>query len=116
MAGNNFCNAAVRVLSRTAGRPLRCTTCNQQHQLSVGAQADSVPVNFSLVNTLERLQDRGAAGGLLAPENLVLGEVISQHGSLTSVQAGTLISHNRQVQVRFRHQLATFENAHSSVM
>ncbi|KAL3152724.1 hypothetical protein ABBQ38_012315 [Trebouxia sp. C0009 RCD-2024] len=51
------------------------------------------------MSSLERLQQRGAAGGLLAPESLVIGDRLPGTANTAAVFAGVLNLHNRQVQV-----------------
>ena len=53
---------------------LRCPTCRQPHSFSEANNVAAVPRNFALIGSLEGLQLRGAAGGLLASKSLVIGE------------------------------------------
>jgi len=85
---------------------LRCPTCRQPHSFSEGASVAAVPRNFALISSLERLQLRGAAGGLLASESLVIGDRLPRIAGTAVVYAGVLNLHNRQVQVCCRSPFA----------
>lgn len=90
---------AGRVLTTNARGGLRCPTCGQLHAFSDTPSVAAVPRNSALISSLERLQQRGAAGGLLAPESLVIGDRLPGTTGTAAVYAGILNLHNRQVQV-----------------
>ena len=94
-----LCLYKGRVLTQNLRGELRCPTCRQPHTFSEAGNIAAVPRNFALVSSLQRLQQRGAAGGLLAPESLFVGERLPGTAGTAAVYAGTLNLHNRQVQV-----------------
>lgn len=88
---------------------LSCPLCREPHTFSEAASVAAVPRNFALLSSLERLQQRRAAGGLLAHESLVVGDRLSGTAGTVAVHAGVLNLHNRQVQVCNRAPIHTFE-------
>ena len=96
---------AGRVLTTNLRGGLRCPTCRQPHTFPDTPTVAAVPRNFALMSSLERLQQRGAAGGLLAPESLVIGDRLPGTARTAAVFAGVLNLHNRQVQVGLRSSL-----------
>ena len=90
---------AGRVLLTNLRAGLSCPTCRVQHNFPGEATVAAAPRTFALISSLELLQQRGAAGGLLAPESLDVGAAVPS--ALGSVHSGTLNLHNRQIQVTF---------------
>ncbi|KAL3152727.1 hypothetical protein ABBQ38_012318 [Trebouxia sp. C0009 RCD-2024] len=109
--GHSLCTGCLgQVLSTNLRGGLRCPTCRQPHTLPDTPTVAAVPRNFALMSSLERLQQRGAAGGLLAPESLVIGDRLPGTANTAAVFAGVLNLHNRQVQHRCPLQLCQSSN------
>ncbi|KAL0051455.1 hypothetical protein WJX82_007780 [Trebouxia sp. C0006] len=69
--GHSLCTGCLgRVLTSNLRGGLRCPTCRQPHSFSEANNVAAVPRNFALIGSLEGLQLRGAAGGLLASKSL----------------------------------------------
>ena len=90
-----------RILSLNPRGGLTCPTCRVPHAFSGAASVLAVPRNFALVSSLERLQQRGAAGGMLALESLQIGSALPSVSSSTPVHSGVLNLHSRQFQVSY---------------